>query len=98
LESDLLALRQSAKEEMVQLECECSQRQEAASRALEEKMQRCEEIRASLETHAALLKKTKEQPAKDHDECAFEKLQLPWRRNCNGVKKYVPPWKHTPLV
>jgi hypothetical protein len=42
--------------------------------ALEEKLQRCEEIRASLETHAALLKKTKEQLAKDHDEYAFEKL------------------------
>jgi hypothetical protein len=42
--------------------------------ALEEKLQRCEETRASLETHAALLKKTKEQHAKDQDECACEKL------------------------
>jgi hypothetical protein len=41
---------------------------------LEEKLQRCEEMRASLETNATLLKKTKEQLAKDHDECAFEKL------------------------
>jgi hypothetical protein len=42
--------------------------------ALEKKLQRCEEIRASLETHAALLKKTKEQLAKDQDECAFETM------------------------
>jgi hypothetical protein len=50
-----------------------------------------------LETNATLLKKTKEQLAKDHDKCAFEKLQLPWRRNCNAVKKCVPLWKHTSL-
>jgi hypothetical protein len=35
--------------------------------ALEKKLQRCEEMRASLETHAALIMKTKEQFAMDQD-------------------------------
>jgi hypothetical protein len=76
MEHGMEALRQSAVDEIVKLERECSQRQEAASQELEERLQRCEEMRASMEIQATLLKNAKEQLVKDQDECAFEKVRL----------------------